>query len=246
MIRLNIFLAVIIVCAQVSSAQISVPVEDNIEYNDVIIVTTGGRIVGEIVEFEEGKKVVILREDGERFEIKWKDIARLTKLGAEDQTQQLILDSLAQREFAPRVRPHGTGRLIFSFGDSSSWSGVQALGGTTVLDVFFVSVGSGWEIGSGGDANLLPLFVEATWYPLDGPAVPFFTLEAGHMLGWIDGHRSTDYDGNWIGFSYGVLGSFWDKTGLMFRIGVRQFRVHNHPLIVDKKNRVNFSIGVVF
>jgi hypothetical protein len=247
--RILILMFIIIACAQTSSSQSNppvAPVVDSIEFNDVIIVTSGGRIVGEIVELEVDEKVTILREDGERFDIPWKKVARITIVGEEGETQGLILHSLDQPGYALRTRPRGTLRIIFNTGTESSGSGLHAIGGKTFRENFFVGLGTGWEMLSDVDGGFLPLFVEATWYPIEGPAAPFVSIEAGHMIGWIEGDHYSDYDGNWIGFGYGILGSFWDGTGLVFRMQMRRSNMSSHPLFSDKKNQLGFSLGVVF
>ncbi len=241
MARTLILTFVFIACAPALLAQIAAPIEDTIEFNDVIIVTSGGRIVGNIVEFNEGEEVVILRRDGEQFEVKWDKIAKITRLGEEDDTQLIILSSRAGPRDARRVRPHGAVHLVSCFS-----TGVHALGGKTLGDRFFVGLGTGWEMLSDADGGFVPLFVEATWFAVDGPAAPFLSVEAGHLIGWIEGDRSSDYDGNWTGFTFGVLGSFWDGTGLMFRMGLRQLDLGDHPLVDDSKSQAIVSLGVVF
>lgn len=172
------------------------------EYIDVIFLKGGGELVGTIVEYQHGKVVSLVQENGTLRKIGWNDVRRvnfkLDKRRARNLSQGLEAtggeeEAVAETVFIPsrKWQHQVTGSINLGRSGSDFGFGVTTFGGGfayhAVKNVSFLKIGAGLDLSlmsDSRDENTISttLFVESPLGFRKKHLYPIIRLEAGPSL----------------------------------------------------------------
>lgn len=224
-------------------AQESKPSFKASEYTDVVLFKTGGKIVGKIVKIEEGKNVIIEREDGFRFDVDWKDLDLITTVDEDisDRQQELMIE---HKKEPSRMSPHG--HAHWSLSEAVYGFGFDVRGGWEVWPGVALAAGAGWHMMKNIDGGYLPFSVNARWMPTNDRVAPYMSLEFSYGFCWIEGDRLSDYDYTCLGFAFGAMSTMIDKTAITLEAGVDFYKFDDPVGGSHDPSCIRFTLGLDF
>ena len=240
---LTLTLLYLLVCNDFATAQEQVPGTSEV----VVLLTTGGKVQGKIIEDKPGDKLVVQRSDGELFELPYDKIDSIKR---PDNYKARQTEILASPKEVAAVEPNFCVRLILGTADAEDVIGpygVTGVVGRMVTDRVYLGAGGGWLVFADSDDGFLPVFGEVQYHITVGTEGLYFYGRGGWALGFADQLSGSNWGGDHFGFGMGVYHTFPDRVAMSLALGYTLQSVKDgHPHFPDNANHLSLEIGLLF
>ena len=215
------------------------------DYQDVILLENGGSITGRIIERIDGEKVVIVRSDGQKFDIPW---WRISLISTVDRFEEDRANAMSQpRPTSPRLTGYNYKNIIMAgvfVKDGVTITSGTMINGVLVDERLYFGLGLSWE--SMDRYTFVPLFVDFRRYFGDGPLIPFLYADAGYAFGTNEDPAQDNSGGVMVGLGAGVRTYISRRGSICFEAGFRRQTHKNGGGDKVSLNLLGFMAGLSF
>jgi hypothetical protein len=189
------------------------------QYEDVVYLKNGSIIHGMIIEQIPNETIKIKTADRNVFVFEFDQIERITK--EEVQAGASTPASPPEKYVGKQNGFEGTVDMYFAieFEYGEPVLGMDAIAGYRFFPQLFIGAGTGFELFF--DGSMMPFFVQVRADFVEAKATPFFYLNAGYALGWVNGEDGSDYGGLMmepgIGIRINIAKNFGMNLGSSFK-----------------------------